>query len=461
MTTSSTVDRDVGVDRRRPALAKGTRLLGEYLDSGFDQPHYLVARADEQMLQVSEVIYLVAKHLNGDRDTCDIAQLVSNDLGRTLTADGVEFVLDHRLAPMGLLVGQTATATATATAREGRRAPGRHRAKRASRSPNADPWLSPRFRGVLVPARLTQRLAGVWAPAFHPWVVATCLVTLVVSDVWLITTTDVVKTFGSVRLDSALILFIGAMVLVSTLFHELGHAAATRYGGATPGEIGVAVYIVYPAFYTNVTDAYRLNRVGRIRTDLGGVYFNALSILAMTAGYHATGYAPLLLAVIFIHLEALQQLMPLARLDGHFVLADLVGVPDLFTRIGPILVSLIPGRPVHPKAAELNRRARVVVSTWVLTAVPIMAALFLIMLWTAPTLIDLTLSGLVEEWALLSSAITQSHVPDALLSALSLVLIPLPVLGLGYLIASGARRLTVVLARLARRRLVMSKAGST
>ncbi len=459
MTTSSTASSDVVLARRRPALAGGTRLLGEYLDSGFDQPHYLVARADEQMLQVSQVIYLVAKHLDGDRDTDAVARLVSNDLGRTLTTDGVEFVLEHRLAPMGLLDGHRATATPDESAHLPR-SPGRHRAKRKATSPNADPWLSPRFRGVLVPARLTQRLARVWAPAFHPWIVATCLLALVVSDTWLIATTDVVRTFGSVRLDSTLILFIGAMVLVSTLFHELGHAAATRYGGATPGEIGVAVYIVYPAFYTNVTDAYRLNRAGRVRTDLGGVYFNALSILAMTAGYHATGYVPLLLAVIFVHLEALQQLMPLARLDGHFVLADLVGVPDLFTRIGPILSSLIPGRPAHPKAAELNRRARIVVSTWVLTAVPIMVILFALLVWTTPTLIGLALSGMAEEWANVSAAIAQSQVADALLSVLSLVLIPLPVLGLGYLIASGARRLIVVLARLARRRLVMSKAGS-
>ena len=45
----------------------------------------------------------------------------------------------------------------------------------------------------------------------------------------------------------------------------------------------MAVYVVYPAFFTDVTSSYRLGRAGRLRTDLGGVYFNALTIGALTA----------------------------------------------------------------------------------------------------------------------------------------------------------------------------------
>jgi putative peptide zinc metalloprotease protein len=44
--------------------------------------------------------------------------------------------------------------------------------------------------------------------------------------------------------------------------------------------IGVGIYLVWPSFFTNVTDSYRLSRAGRLRTDLGGVYFNAVFIVA-------------------------------------------------------------------------------------------------------------------------------------------------------------------------------------
>ena len=80
------------------------------------------------------------------------------------------------------------------------------------------------------------------------------------------------------------------LTLLSTLFHECGHAAACRYGGARPGVIGMGFYVMWPAFFTNVTDTYRLGRAGRVRTDLGGVYFNAIFVLALTAAYRTTGF---------------------------------------------------------------------------------------------------------------------------------------------------------------------------
>ena len=46
----------------------------------------------------------------------------------------------------------------------------------------------------------------------------------------------------------------GAIVL-SAAFHEIGHAAACRYGGGMPGKMGCGLYLAWPAFYTDVTDA--------------------------------------------------------------------------------------------------------------------------------------------------------------------------------------------------------------
>ena len=127
------------------------------------------------------------------------------------------------------------------------------------------------------------------------------LAALIASDTWL---------FGRGRLGSAsryvllhplLVLLVLGLSVASMLFHECGHAAACRYGGARPGVIGMGIYVIWPAFFTNVTNAYRLGRAGRIRTDLGGVYFNAIFVLPLTAAYLATGYAPLAGAIVLIH----------------------------------------------------------------------------------------------------------------------------------------------------------------
>ena len=77
------------------------------------------------------------------------------------------------------------------------------------------------------------------------------------------------------------------LTAASAGFHEFGHAAACRYGGAKPGVIGGGIYLVWPVFFTDVTDSYRLDRRGRLRTDLGGLYFNMLFSLATVGAWRS------------------------------------------------------------------------------------------------------------------------------------------------------------------------------
>src|SRR5437660_7616933 len=117
------------------------------------------------------------------------------------------------------------------------------------------------------------------------------------------------------------------LIVLSAGFHECGHATACRHGGAKPGVIGAGIYVVWPAFYTDVTDAYRLGKGGRLRTDLAGVYFNALFMLATLAVYLMTHLEILIVVVLFLQFEMLHQFLPFLRLDGYYVIADLTGVP--------------------------------------------------------------------------------------------------------------------------------------
>src|SRR4026208_1155417 len=112
-----------------------------------------------------------------------------------------------------------------------------------------------------------------------------------------------------------------------------GRGPARRPGGPAPGDMGVRISIVWPAFYTDVTDAYRLGKGGRLRTDLGGVYFNVIFILATLGAYFLTGFEPLLLIIPLEHIEIIHQFLPFLRLDGYYIVSDLTGVPDMFARI--------------------------------------------------------------------------------------------------------------------------------
>ena len=74
----------------------------------------------------------------------------------------------------------------------------------------------------------------------------------------------------------------------------------------------------------------RQPRSGRLRVDLGGLYFNAVFSLGAFAVWAATGWDPLLVLFVLQLLQMARQLAPLVRFDGYHILADLTG--ELETR---------------------------------------------------------------------------------------------------------------------------------
>ena len=88
-----------------PRLALGVELLGEFKNSGYNPPPFLVRRPDGQVIQMSRLLYLVAALIDGIRSSAAIAELASADLGRSLGADQVRYIITAKLLPLGLIAG--------------------------------------------------------------------------------------------------------------------------------------------------------------------------------------------------------------------------------------------------------------------------------------------------------------------------------------------------------------------
>jgi putative peptide zinc metalloprotease protein len=329
--------RDLLGDGCRPRLAAGVELLGEFKDSGFSQPPSLVRRADGQVIQMSRLLYLVASQVDGTRSADAIADAVSADLGRTLSTGQVDYLITGKLIPLGVVADPSDTVA----------------------PPKAKNLLTLRARGTLLPERAANALGTLLRPLFRGPVVITVIATVAAMDYWIFSANGLAAGFGQVLSNPADLLIVAGLLAISAMFHECGHATACRYGGARPGRIGIGLYLVWPAFFTNVTDSYRLSRAGRLRTDLGGLYFNLVFILAMAAVYEASSAAILLVVIAFSHLEMLEQLLPFVRFDGYFIVGDLIGVPDLFTR-----------------TAGLRRRSRILVTCWTVGALGFLSLTF-------------------------------------------------------------------------------------
>ena len=400
-----------------PGLARGVRLLGRYEGSGFRDERFLVIRADGQIVHLSRLLYLVAASLDGRRDDRAVSERVSAQVRRRLPEEGVRFLVAQRLTPLGLLAGA-----------------------RVAAPPRADPLLALRLRGTLLTARYVRPLAGLLAPLLWGPLVLVVVVALGVLDMTVLWGDQLMLAMVDIAMLPSKILSVLGLVFLATFVHELGHAAACRYGGASPGRIGVGIYLIFPAFYTDVTDAYRLDRRGRLRTDLGGIYFNALTAVILLLAAQQTGSSVLLFAAFVVQLEAIQQLLPVVRFDGYYVLSDIVGVPDLFGRVRPTLASFVPGRPVDPRVAELRPRVRAIVAAWVVIVVPLLAAATVMLLVRMPAMLTSAARTVRSFASTTAAAFEQGDIPSAVLAAISIVFVVLPFVGIALMFTSLLRR---------------------
>ncbi|WP_300604107.1 hypothetical protein [Trebonia sp.] len=401
-----------------PRLAEGVQLLGEYRDSGYRQPPSLVRRADGQVIQMSRLLYLVACRIDGSRSLAAIANLVSDDLGRSVNAEQVRYLIAAKLLPLGIVAGQGAPPA----------------------PPKATPMLALRARGTLLPERAANAVGALLRPLFRWPVIAAVVVSVAAVDYWLFAVHGLGAGLGQVLRDPMDLLLVIGLSLVAAAFHECGHAAGCRYGGARPGVIGVGIYLIWPSFFTNVTDSYRLGRGGRLRTDLGGLYFNLIFMLALAGVYAATSAEILPLVIALTHLEMLEQLLPFVRFDGYFILSDLAGVPDLFARVVPILRGVLSRGRGDRRAGDLRRSARIVVTTWVLLVIPLLTLTMGYLLLRLPQINRALFRSASEQAHLATAALAAHRYAAAAVGSAGVALAALSVAGSVYIVSGMARR---------------------
>ncbi|TQJ88639.1 hypothetical protein [Streptomyces sp. SLBN-31] len=400
-----------------PRLSAGLQLHGEYQGSGFTDPKYIARRGDGQVVQLSRLLYLVASSIDGVRDAETIAHRVSARFGREVSGDNVRYLVENKLQPLGVTVpaGQEDDEVD---------------------APRSDLLLALKGHRVIFNEKRTARIAAAFAWLHRPAVVVAVLLSAVAMDVWLFGFFGAIEPVLQVLDQPVLILIVFVLTVASLVFHEFGHASACKYGGARPGCIGCGLFLIWPSMYTDVTDVYRIGRGGRIRTDLGGVYFNVVFMLAMAGAYFATGMQFFLAAVYLGHFEILEQLMPAVRLDGYYILGDLAGVPDLYGKIKPILLSLLPGakgRAARQEVAGLKKSARHIVATWVLTMVPLIVGELGYALWNLPRILATMTRSLTEQIIGTGAAFGDGRIAEGFVGVIGCVMLLCPMAGVVYL----------------------------
>jgi putative peptide zinc metalloprotease protein len=119
------------------------------------------------------------------------------------------------------------------------------------------------------------------------------------------------------------------LLLFSVMMHELGHAAACRNRGVRHGPIGIMIYTVFPALYTDVNEAWRLCSRDRLLVDSAGLLISFLLASVGAAMFVLAPNYPSAVLLVLNDSLLLVNLNPFLKMDGYWIISDLLRVPNL------------------------------------------------------------------------------------------------------------------------------------
>jgi putative peptide zinc metalloprotease protein len=366
---------DPGLEQTtRPVLGSDVTTMGELPGSGFRESQWLIRRGD-RYLQISELLYRVAERADGSRTVAQIANEVTKATRWSVGPDQIRYLVEKKLVPLGIVLpsGESGVREGSPDRRTDRRSPLQVRARHR----------------VLGPAGI-ERVTRVLHVLFRPRVAMALLIVVLLSHAWLYIGAGVMERVRVGLATPETFLIAVALLFASGVAHEFGHASGLRAGGGRARGMGAGVYLVFPTFYTDVTEAYRLGRRERIRTDIGGVYFHLILCSALIGVYAISGSDAVVLAVALIDLEVIRQFLPIGRLDGYWLMADITGVPDPLSQAIPFLRGLL-GRSSkvadgQQRLPPLGRRSKLFFVAYLLLMAVALPVVIVLIAATLPSL---------------------------------------------------------------------------
>ncbi|MBV8694694.1 MAG: hypothetical protein JO125_04675 [Chloroflexi bacterium] len=423
------------IEQERPVLAPNVQLMGELKESGFQQRQWLIQR-EGQFIQVSELLYRVAEQINGERTLREIAAKVTETTDWIVKSAHIRQIIHNKLIPMGVVRAADGSVAVPpgAGGTDWKRSP-----------------LALTARAKFIGPRVLDPITKVLQVFFTPFVLVPVLIAVVLAHVWLYVVHGLTTSLRDILYTPGGLLLALAVMVISNIFHEFGHASAIRYGGGRARGIGAGIYLVYPVFYTDLTDSYRLGRWARVRTDLGGFYFHFIFELGIIAYTLISRNDFLLIIVALIDLDIIYQCMPFVRFDGYWTLADLTGIPDFYSQMVPFVLSVLRLPALKgTKLPELKPWVKVIFACYSVSSVFVIGYLLTGMVIYEPTLVMTTLGALVAQRTAFAAAHMTHDVAGMVLPGVQVVLLILPLLGNALILTRVGQRVGETILKLSK-----------
>ena len=159
---TQTVSETSSAHHSQPKLAPGVELIGQMAGTGFVEQPWLL-RSDTGFVQLTELLYRIAEHLDGTRSPEDVAASVTETTRWSITGDQVRWLIDTKLAPLRLVAVRDSV----------------QRSRASHRSP-----LQIRARWTLVGAERLAGIADVLRVLYAPALIVPLLLISIAALTW-------------------------------------------------------------------------------------------------------------------------------------------------------------------------------------------------------------------------------------------------------------------------------------
>lgn len=184
------------------------------------------------------------------------------------------------------------------------------------------------YEKELFSASIIDKFSDTFRFLFNRAYMAVVFTMALVLDAYFFLVVDDLLTFNN---NANLYMAVGLLIfmLLSSFFHELGHASACKYFGIRHGGVGFGLYLNFPVLYTDVTEVWKLDRTQRCVVNMAGIYFQCYWLIGILVSYFLTGNDILRYLCLIMNLGFLMTLNPFFKFDGYWIASDLLGVPNL------------------------------------------------------------------------------------------------------------------------------------
>ncbi len=128
--------------------------------------------------------------------------------------------------------------------------------------------------------------------------------------------------------DVNIIIYILFLIL-NIIFHEFGHVLFCLSAGRKVKSYGFKLNYGLPMFYIDTSDICMATKRKRILTSLGGIYFNSFIGLSLFLWYVIFKSDVALKLINISYFFVASNILPFLKLDGYYVISDLLEVGNL------------------------------------------------------------------------------------------------------------------------------------